>query len=116
MGTSAPATPPQVTVDEQNKSLGLKWVDDRGDTDAAAPPNAQVAYDGDNPAVATVDAQTGKITPVAEGMFNGSVSVTDSSTGQPFEFNGTALALSPIAINVVAGAATGAELEIETAS
>lgn len=117
MGTSAPATPPQISVDEQNKEADVKWVDSHGDTDAAAPPNAQVVWSGDDDSVAMVDADTGKITPVVEGQFTLSVAFNDSSTGgslmlpdgvTPFPVP------EPTQIQVVAGAAVGAELEIET--
>lgn len=115
VGTSAPGTV-QVTVDETNKKADLMWVDDRGNTDAAAPANAQVAFDSDDPAVATVDATSGQITPVAEGTFNLNASVIDTSTGAQLELNGTPVSVSPAQIQVVAGAAVGAELGIQQVS
>lgn len=115
VGTSSPAVT-SITVDEDNQQANIKWVDDKGDTDAAQPPNAAVAWGSDNPAIATVDASSGAITPVAEGSANVTVTVTDNTTGQPFEFNGTALSISPAPIQVVAGDAVGAELTIQAAT
>lgn len=113
---AAPAT--SITVDETNKEASIHWVDDKGDTDAAAPAHAQVAFDSDNPAVATVDAQTGKITPVAEGTFNLSVTLTDSATGSTLmHADGTTpWTVNPAAVQVTPGAAVGAQLGVKQVS
>lgn len=118
VGTSAPNAGPQINIDEQNKLAEIHWVDDHGDTDADAPSNAQIAFDSDNPSVATVDAQSGKITPVAEGSFNLSVEFTDSTTGGPLmEPDGqTPFQVTTAPVQIVAGAAVGAELEVKDAS
>src|SRR5438270_12850497 len=70
-------SPAVVSIDEQNEQVELSWVDDKGDTDAPAPPGAQVTFGVDNPAVVSVDPQSGKLTPLAEGSANVTCSITD---------------------------------------
>ena len=106
--------PTQLSVDDTTGTAKLVWVDDKGDTDAAAPANAAVEYGIDNAAVATIDAATGQITPVAEGDANVTVTITDTATGgQLMEADGvTPFQAQPAAFSVVAGTAVGAGLQI----
>lgn len=108
-------SPAQLTVDETGQSQ-LNWIDDKGDKDAPAPPNAQVTYSVDNPAVGTADPNTGVVTPAGEGDANLTATITDSTTGGPLmEPDGvTPFSVQPAPFRVVAGQAVAAgELSIQ---
>ncbi|MES1975715.1 MAG: hypothetical protein V4472_24930 [Pseudomonadota bacterium] len=87
-----PMTAVLISIDDAAGTINWAWEDDRGDTDAAAPLDASgapvtVTAGSDNAAVATVgasdqSAKSAPITPVAEGDWNATVTVTDS-TGAP---------------------------------
>lgn len=110
----------QITVDtaagEENATLA--FVDDKGDTDAAAPAGAVVTFTSDNPSVATVatnadNALQGDITPVAEGTANIGATIADGSGNPIMEPDGlTPFSVSPVTVTVSAGGATGAELTL----
>lgn len=107
-------SPAKVSIDEKNEQAELAWVDDKGDTDAQAPPGAQVTYGVDNPAVVTVDPQSGKLTPLAEGSASVTVSIVGPDGGPLLEPDGvTPFAAQPGAVEIVAGQAVGATLSIK---
>lgn len=107
--------PASLSVDDTTGKVLLTWVDDKGDTDAAAPPNARIQFGCDNPAVATVDADSGAILPTAEGSANATVEITDSTTGGPLlEPDGvTPFAPASVSFSVVPGAAVGVALSVQ---
>lgn len=108
----------QINVDTTNETVTLAFVDDKGDTDAAAPAGATVTFTSDNPSVATVNPDTdndlkGDITPVAEGTANIGATIADASGNPIMEPDGlTPFSVSPVAVTVTAGGATGAELTL----
>lgn len=106
-------SPGRISIDATTKQAEIKYTDDRGDTDAAAPDGAVVTFASDNDAVATVDPNTGAITPVAEGDFNVSATIAGADGSPIMEPDGvTPFTVEPSAETIVAGAAVGAELEI----
>ena len=78
--------------------------------DGAAVPQ----FTSDNPAVATIDATSGAITPVAEGTTNIGVAPLAYPDGSPVtEADGTPFApIDSVAVTVSAGAAVGAALSL----
>jgi hypothetical protein len=107
--------PATLSIDDTTGALSLVWVDDKGDTDAAAPAGALVAFTVDNPAVATVDPATGIIAPLAEGVANGSATITGADGSPLLEPDGvTPYTVTPIPFTVVAGAAVGVQFEIKS--
>lgn len=114
-GQLSTSTPQQLSIDDTTGTAQLNWVDDKGDTDAAAPAGAQVTYSVDDAAVATVDPQTGVITPVAEGSANLWVAIVGADGNPLMEADGTTPFSAPaVPFQVVAGAAVGAELAIKS--
>lgn len=112
--------PAQISIDDQNGTAQLYWVDDKGDTDAPRPDGAQVSFASSDPAVATVapdpaNPDLAHITPVAEGAGQLQVNITGAD-GQPLmEPDGTTpFAVQPADFQVVAGAAVGAGLAIKS--
>ena len=110
--------PGSITVDTTNETATVHFVDDKGDTDAAAPEGIVVTFASDTPTVATIAADPanplqGNITPVAEGTANISVTFTNAD-GTPFlEPDGTTpFTAQPVALTVTAGAAVGADLSL----
>lgn len=114
--------PVSLSIDDTTGDASWAWDDDKGDTDAAAPLDASgapvvVTAGSDNTAVAAVGAsdqtaKTAPITPAAEGTFNVTLTVTDSTgapavwpTGTPGGLDGTPITAEPLAAQVVAGAA-----------
>ena len=71
-----------ISVDDTNAVAKVTWIDDHGDTDAPAPDAYVAAFTSDNPSVLTIDASSGQITPVAEGVANVSDPIQDGS-GNP---------------------------------
>ncbi len=110
--------PGTITVDTANETANVNFVDDKGDTNAAAPDGIIIAFTSDNPAVATITADPsnplqGNITPVAEGTANIGVTFTGAD-GTPFlEPDGvTPFTAAPAVLTVTAGAAVGADLTL----
>jgi hypothetical protein len=108
-----------ITVDTTTGTAVLEFVDDHGDTDAAAPDGAQAQWSSDNTAVATIvnaadNPLNGDITPVAEGTTNISVALTDAS-GNPLTLpDGTVFPTpAPVALTVGAGNAISAAVVTE---
>lgn len=107
--------PTQLSIDDANAQGLFYWVDDRGDTDAAAPEGAQVSFGSTDPNVATVDPATAKITPVAEGAAQLTVTITDANGNPLMEPDGvTPFAAPPADFQIVAGAAVGAGLQVKS--
>lgn len=106
--------PSSLSIDDTTGTAKVVWVDAKGDTDAAAPANAKVTFAVDDETVATIDADTGALTPVKEGSANVTVEITDATTGGPLmEPDGTTpFEAQSAAFSVVAGAAAGVELQI----
>lgn len=101
-----------ISVDSATATVTLSFVDARGNA-AAAPAGATVAYAGDNDAVATVDAASGKITPVAVGTFDASATVTNADGTPTLEPDGvTPFAPAPVSVTVDPGAAASAVLTV----
>lgn len=93
-----------ITVDETSRTATLSFVDDHGDTDAAQPDGSTVTFSTDNPAVATVAADSSNplqadITPAGEGSVNVTASVADAEGNALFPD-------ASFALTVTAGAAT----------
>jgi hypothetical protein len=111
--------PGQITVDTTNETVTLSFVDDHGDTDAAAPAGAVVVFASDNPAVATValDASVpfqADVTPVAEGTANISATLTDASGNPLTEADGSTPFPAPdsVEVTVAPGSAVGDALTL----
>jgi hypothetical protein len=105
-----------ITVDTTDETVTLAFTDDHGDTDAAAPAGAVVAFTSDNPAVATVastSALVGQITPVAEGTANIGATLTGADGNPLTEADGTPFP-QPVSVQVTvsAGAAVGDSLSL----
>ena len=102
--------PGQITVDTTNETATIDFVDDHGDV-TAAPAGAAVAFTSDNPAVATIAADTtnalqGDVTPVSVGTANLGATITGA-----FEPDGvTPFTVASVAVTVAAGPASGAAL------
>lgn len=107
--------PGSISIDSTTGEAKVLFVDDKGDTDAAAPAGAVVTYRSSDETVATVDASTGKITPVKEGTTNIGADILDASGNPVLEPDGTTpFSVPDSAITIVAGAAVGAELQIQS--
>lgn len=106
--------PGAINVDTTNETVSIGFVDDKGDTDAAAPDGAVVAYTSDNEAVATVDPTSGAITPVAEGTANIGATLTAADGSPLLEADGVTPFPAPatVAVTVSAGAAVGDALTL----
>jgi hypothetical protein len=102
----------QINVDTTNETVTVEFLDDKGDTDAAAPVATSgaatvVVFSSDTPSVATIAADStnplqGDVTTVAEGSANLSATLSFAD-GSPFPFASPA----PVAVTVSAGAAVG---------
>lgn len=110
--------PGQITVDTTNETVTLAWVDDKGDTDAAAPDGAVVTFTSDNEFVASVTADPanplqGDVTAVSEGTANLGAAIADAAGNPILEPDGvTPFAVDPVTVTVSAGAAVGAALTL----
>jgi hypothetical protein len=102
-----------ITVDDQGATASLSFVDRLGEA-TSAPVSVSdgstpvvVAFTGDNDAVATVDATSGVLTPVAAGTVNVGATVNDANDGTPaLEPDGqTPFAPAPVNVTVNPGAA-----------
>ncbi len=109
--------PGTITVDTTNETATLAFVDDKGDTNAAAPAGVVVSFASDNTAVATiaVDASNplvGDITPVAEGTANISATLANADGSPVLEADGVTPfpVPAPVTVTVTAGAAVGDSL------
>ena len=102
--------PASISIDDTTGAASLEWLDDHGDTDAAAPTGNDgnpvvVTFSIDNPGVATIDPSSGVLTPVAEGSANVLVTVTNTD-GSPADFaNGNPITADPAPFSIVAGPA-----------
>lgn len=104
--------PGAITVDTVGETAAVQWLDDKGDTDAAAPAGAFITYTSDNPAAATIDSN-GAITPVAEGTTNIGATIADVNGNPILEPDGvTAFSVATVLVTVSAGAAVGAGLSL----
>lgn len=110
--------PSQITVDTVDETIILQWVDDKGNTDAAAPTAADgsaavISFPSSDEAVATADA-SGAITVVGEGEVAFSLGLASSDGGPIFQRDGvTPFPLpDPVSLTVTAGAAVGARLSV----
>lgn len=107
--------PTQITVDQSGSAL-LEFLDDKGDTTAAAPAGAVITFTSDTPAVATVapDASNpllADIVGVTPGTASISATITDASGAPLLEPDGvTPFAVTPVAVTVDAGLAVSATL------
>lgn len=114
-GTNMPG---QITVDTTTEVASLAWVDDHGDTDAAAPSNASgaavVTFTSDNPAVLTIDPASGQVTAVAEGTANVGATIAYPDGSAVLEADGVTPfpPIDSVAVTVSAGAAVGATLSL----
>lgn len=113
-GTNMPGT---ITVDTTNETATVAFVDDKGDTDAAAPAGVVVSFASDNEAVATIavgatNPLVGDITPVAEGTANISATLANADGTPVLEADGVTPfpTPAPVAVTVGAGAAVGDSL------
>ena len=115
--------PGTITVDTVNEVATVVFVDDKGDTNAAAPVSPDggavvVTFTSDNPGVASVatDASNplqGDVTPVAEGTCNIGATIADDQGNPVLEPDGvTPFAVTSVAVTVTAGAAVGAALSL----
>lgn len=114
--------PGAINVDTTNETVTLSFVDDHGDTDAAAPVSPSgnpivVTFVSDNTAVVTVapDATNplvGDITTVAEGVANVSATIANDDGTPVLEADGVTPFPAPdaVALTVSAGAAVGEKL------
>jgi hypothetical protein len=106
--------PGQITVDTTNETATLEWLDDKGDTNAAAPSNASgaavVTFTSDNAAVATVGTgNPAAVTPVAEGTANIGATIAYPDGTAVLEADGVTPFPTPatVAVTVGPGAAVG---------
>ena len=108
--------PGQITVDTTNETATVQFVDDKGDTNAAAPVGAVVTFTSDNVAVVTVAADptnplVANVTPVTEGTANIGATIADASGAPILEPDGvTPFSVAPGAVTVSAGPAGSAQL------
>jgi hypothetical protein len=109
----------QITVDTTNETATLAYLDDKGDTDAAAPAGAVATFTSSDPAVATIAANpanpnVGDITPVAEGSTDIGVTLANADGSPVLEADGSTPFPTPAAVTVTvgAGAAVGDSLTL----
>lgn len=110
----------QINVDTVNEQATITFLDDHGDTDAAAPAGVVATFNSDNTDALTIapdpdNPLVGKITVVGEGVANVSVVLTDAE-GHPLQTaDGVQWAtIEPTAVEVDPGAAVGAQLTVAT--
>lgn len=101
-----------ITVDTTNSTATLAFTDDHGDTDAAQPDGSTVTFSSDNPAVASIAADStnplqADITPAGEGSCNLIASVADANGNSLFPD-------ASVQLTVKAGAATGDAFTLST--
>jgi hypothetical protein len=111
--------PGSITVDTTNETATLAFVDDKGDTDAAAPDGVIVTFTSSDETVATVatdatNGLVGDITPVAEGTADIGVTLANADGSPVLEADGTTPFPVPTAVTVTvgAGAAVGDALTL----
>jgi hypothetical protein len=116
--TKGPAMPGQITVDTNNETATVEFLDDKGDANALPPVAASgsplvVTFASDNPAAATIatDATNplqGDVTPTGEGVANLYATFAYADGSAVFEADGVTPFPDPApkAITVTAGAAT----------
>jgi hypothetical protein len=107
-----PPMPGQITVDTTNETATIEFVDDKGDTNAAAPSNASgnvvATFTSDNESVATVAADASNpyqadITPVAEGTANIGATLAYPDGSAVFEADGVTPFPDPASVEVTVG-------------
>ena len=104
-----------ISVESTTAVASLTWEDDHGDAGAVVPAGAVAAWASDNPAVLTVDASSGAITPLTIGSANVSVTLTDSVTGGPLLLSDGVTPFptpAPVAVTVTAGPAVAAVITV----
>lgn len=103
-----------LTVDTANAQATLEYVDDKGDTNAVAPAGTVATFTSDNPAALTIDATSGAISIVGEGVSNVGVTLADASGNPLLEADGVTpwTTPDPVAVTVDPGAAVGAQLAV----
>lgn len=111
--------PASISVDTTNEIVTVGFVDDHGDTDAAAPAGVVATFTSDNPAALTVapdptNALQGDLTPVAEGTANVGVTLANADGSPLLEADGTTpwAPVDAVAVTVTPGAAVGARLTV----
>ncbi len=109
--------PASISIDDTTGAASVVWEDDHGDVASVPTGNdgnpVAVTFSVDNPGVATIDAASGVLTPVAEGDANVSVAVTNATDGTPASFaDGVAISAAPAAFSVVAGPAAQLVLSV----
>lgn len=113
--------PGQITVDTTNETATVAFVDDKGDTNAAAPVSPDggaivVTFTSDNEAVLTIATDgtnplQGDVTAVAEGTANVGATIADDQGNPVLEPDGvTPFAVDSVAVTVGPGEAEGAAL------
>ena len=112
--------PVTITVDTTNEVATLEFVDDKGDTNAAAPDGAIVNFTSDNTAALTIETVAanplqGDISVVGEGVANVGATITDASGNPLLEADGVTPwpSIETVAVTVDPGAAVGAQLSVE---
>jgi hypothetical protein len=116
--------PGQITVDTTNETAVVEFLDDHGDTNAAAPVAASgsplvVTFSSDTPTVATIATDSsnplqGDVTPVGEGTANLSATLAYEDGSPVLEADGVTPFPQPgaVAVTVSAGAAVGDALSL----
>jgi hypothetical protein len=109
--------PGAINVDTTNETVTVSFVDDKNDTNAAAPAGVVITFTSDNAAVVTVatDAANplqGDVTVVAEGTSNLGATLANADGTPLLEADGVTPFPAPatVAVTVSAGAAVGASL------
>lgn len=102
-----------LTVDTVNARAILAYVDDKGDTNAAAPAGVIATYSSDNPGALTID-ESGAITVVGEGVASVGVVLTDASGSPLLEADGVTewAPVGAVLVTVDPGAPVGAQLSV----
>lgn len=110
-----PAMPASITVDDTNKKITLSWLDDKGDTDAAAPAGAVATATVDNPTVLPLtpdpaNAFAWDIAGQTEGTATVTVSLLGAGGSNLTEADGTTPfpPVPPVSVTVTAGGAVSA--------
>lgn len=114
IGEAPPMSTANLTVDTANAQATLEYVDDKGDTNAVAPAGTVATFTSDNPAALTIDATSGAISIVGEGVSNVGVTLADASGNPLLEADGVTpwTTPDPVAVTVDPGAAVGAQLAV----